>query len=124
MATKFEVFESSVVLDGTKTRLVYAYSPCAFESSVVLDGTKTTDPPYGTMAGFESSVVLDGTKTRYFVYSSNHCFACDARGDVIDYAANLFSLPLYEAAQRLAADFCINADRPSTQAVLEKRIQK
>lgn len=45
-------------------------------------------------------------------------------GDVIDFDANLFSLPLYEAAQRLAADFCINADRPSTQAVLEKRIQK
>ena len=45
-------------------------------------------------------------------------------GDVIDFYANLFSLPLYEAAQRLAADFCINADRPSTQAVLEKRIRK
>ena len=45
-------------------------------------------------------------------------------GDVIDFDANLFSLPLYEAAQRLAADFCINADRPSTQAVLEKRIRK
>lgn len=45
-------------------------------------------------------------------------------GDVLDFDANLFSLPLYEAAQRLAADFCINADRPSTQAVLEKRIQK
>ena len=45
-------------------------------------------------------------------------------GDVIDFDANLFSLPLYEAAQRLAADFCINADRPSTQAVLEKRMQK
>ena len=45
-------------------------------------------------------------------------------GDVIDFYANLFSLPLYEAAQRLASDFCINADRPSTQAVLEKRIQK
>ena len=53
-----------------------------------------------------------------------HCFACYACGDVIDFYANLFSLPLYEAEQRLAADFCINADRPSTQAVLEKRIQK
>lgn len=53
-----------------------------------------------------------------------HCFACYACGDVIDFYANLFSLPLYEAAQRLASDFCINADRPSTQAVLEKRMQK
>ena len=26
-----------------------------------------------------------------------HCFACYACGDVIDFAANLFSLPLYEA---------------------------
>ena len=95
-----------------------------FESSVVLDGTKTVYAPRCVFAAFESSVVLDGTKTRYFVYSSNHCFACDARGDVIDYAANLFSLPVYEAVQRLAADFCINADRPSTQAVLEKRIRK
>ena len=34
-------FESSVVLDGTKTRLLNVMSCCVFESSVVLDGTKT-----------------------------------------------------------------------------------
>ena len=34
-----------------------------FESSVVLDGTKTTDEPVGQVHEFESSVVLDGTKT-------------------------------------------------------------
>ena len=35
-----------------------------FESSVVLDGTKTTNTAYNGNARFESSVVLDGTKTR------------------------------------------------------------
>ena len=34
-----------------------------------------------------------------------YCFACGEHGDVIDFAARLFGLPLYEAAQRLAADF-------------------
>ena len=32
-----------------------------------------------------------------------YCFACGEHGDVIDFAAKLFGLPLYEAAQRLAA---------------------
>ena len=37
--------------------------------------------------------------------ADNHyfCFACGAHGDVIDFAADFFDLPLYEAAQRLAA---------------------
>ena len=35
------VFESSVVLDGTKTPGVWAGLAELFESSVVLDGTKT-----------------------------------------------------------------------------------
>ena len=34
-------FESSVVLDGTKTVKLLKYSLAKFESSVVLDGTKT-----------------------------------------------------------------------------------
>ena len=37
------VFESSVVLDGTKTRVHYEDNKMLFESSVVLDGTKTLD---------------------------------------------------------------------------------
>ena len=53
-----------------------------------------------------------------------YCFACGAHGDVIDFAANFFDLPLYEAAQRLAADFDIGTDRPPTKEVLEKRRQK
>ena len=38
-----KVFESSVVLDGTKTATVESASILPFESSVVLDGTKTTE---------------------------------------------------------------------------------
>ena len=53
-----------------------------------------------------------------------YCFACCAHGDVIDFAANFFDLPLYEAAQRLAADFGVDANQPPTKEVLEKRRQK
>ena len=53
-----------------------------------------------------------------------YCFACGTHGDVIDFAANFFDLPLYEAAQRLAADFGIDTDRLPTKKILEKRRQK
>ena len=58
--------------------------------------------------------------------ADNHyfCFACGAHGDVIDFAADFFDLPLYEAAQRLAADFGIDTDRPPTKKILEKRRQQ
>lgn len=35
-----------------------------------------------------------------------------------------FGLPIYEAAQRLAADFGIDTDRPPTKEILEKRRQQ
>lgn len=38
------------------------------------------------------------------------CFGCGATGDVIDFAARLFDLSSYEAAQRLAADFGISTE--------------
>ena len=47
-----------------------------------------------------------------------HCFACGEHGDVIDFAAKLFGLPLYEAAQRLAADFHLTPDKPPSAAAL------
>ena len=53
-----------------------------------------------------------------------YCFACGAHGDVIDFAANFLALPIYEAAQRLAADFGIDTDRPPTKKILEKRRQQ
>ena len=43
---------------------------------------------------------------------------------MIDFAAKLFGLPLYEAAQRLAADFHLTPDKPPSAAALHaKRIQ-
>lgn len=36
-----------------------------------------------------------------------HCFGCQADGDVIDFAARLYGLPVKEAALRLAQDFSI-----------------
>jgi hypothetical protein len=53
-----------------------------------------------------------------------YCFACGVHGDVIGFAANFFGLPIYEAAQRLAADFGIGTDRPPTKKILEKRRQQ
>ena len=53
-----------------------------------------------------------------------YCFACGEHGDVIDFAARLFGLPLYEAAQKLAADFHLTPDKPPSAAALHaKRIQ-
>lgn len=43
---------------------------------------------------------------------------------MIGFAANFFGLPIYEAAQRLAADFGIDTDRPPTKEILEKRRQQ
>ena len=39
------------------------------------------------------------------VDSRFHCFGCGADGDVIDFTAKLFQLPLRQAAEKLAADF-------------------
>ena len=43
-----------------------------------------------------------------------HCFSCGAHGDVISFAAQLFSLSQYEAAKRLAAEFGISDDKKSS----------
>ena len=53
-----------------------------------------------------------------------HCFGCGEHGDVIDFAAKLFGLPLYEAAQQLAADFHLTPEKPPSAAALHaKRIR-
>ena len=53
-----------------------------------------------------------------------HCFACGEHGDVIDFTAKLFGLPLYDAAQKLAADFHLTPDKPPSAAALHaKRIR-
>ncbi len=60
----------------------------------------------------------------YMADDHYYCFACGVHGDVIGFAANFFGLPIYEAAQRLAADFGIGTDRPPTKKILEKRRQQ
>ena len=53
-----------------------------------------------------------------------HCFACGEHGDVIDFVSKLFHLSLYDAAQKLAADFHLTPDKPPSAAALHaKRIQ-
>ena len=46
----------------------YEASTVSFESSVVLDGTKTIVLAKVVYQSFESSVVLDGTKTTMSIY--------------------------------------------------------
>ena len=53
-----------------------------------------------------------------------YCFACGAHGDVIDFVSKLFHLSLYDAAQKLAADFQLTPDKPPSAAALHaKRVQ-
>ena len=53
-----------------------------------------------------------------------HCFACGEHGDVIDFVSKLFQLSLYDAAQKLAADFHLTPDKPPSAAALHaKRIR-
>lgn len=53
-----------------------------------------------------------------------YCFACGEHGDVIDFVSKLFHLSLYDAAQKLAADFHLTPDKPPSVAALHaKRIQ-
>ena len=47
--------------------------------------------------------------------------AAGEHGDVIDFAAKLFGLPLYEAAQQLAADFHLTPDKPPSAAALHAK---
>ncbi len=49
-----------------------------------------------------------------------HCFACGEHGDVIDFVAKLYGLPMYDAAKKLAYDFGIRTDKPPTKAMQEK----
>ena len=49
-----------------------------------------------------------------------YCFGCGATGDVIDFAARLFGLGVYEAAKKLAADFDLDPDKPPPAAALVK----
>ena len=53
-----------------------------------------------------------------------HCFACGEHGDVIDLVANLYGLPVLDAATKLAYDFGISQDKPPTKEMEEKLNRK
>ena len=53
-----------------------------------------------------------------------HCFACGEHGDVIDLVANLYSLPVLDAANKLACDFGISQGKPPTKEMEEKLNRK
>ena len=53
-----------------------------------------------------------------------HCFACGEHGDVIDFVSKLFHLSLYDAAQKLAADFHLTPDKPPSAAALHAKFRR
>ena len=53
-----------------------------------------------------------------------HCYACGEHGDVIDFTAKLYGLPVLDAANKLAYDFGISQDKPPTKAMQEKQNRK
>ena len=58
-----DTFESSVILNGSKTHPAEFRRLQAFESSVILNGSKTPVLCVTVIPKFESSVILNGSKT-------------------------------------------------------------
>ena len=56
-------FESSVILEGSKTGGKLQFHVYLFESSVILEGSKTIEINTSECIMFESSVILEGSKT-------------------------------------------------------------
>ena len=56
-------FESSVILEGSKTIMALNLESVKFESSVILEGSKTWNSFDMKLIAFESSVILEGSKT-------------------------------------------------------------
>ena len=66
----------------------------------------------------------DRNPSLYVADDHYYCFACGEHGDVIAFVGKLFRLSLYDAAQRLAADFHLGPDKPPSAAALHaKRVQ-
>ncbi len=65
-------FESSVILQGSKTYDIEEYELYAFESSVILQGSKTYNITSYNVAMFESSVILQGSKTAHVHIKTVH----------------------------------------------------
>ena len=57
------------------------------------------------------------------LYVSNdyyHCFACRARGNVIDLSSKLFDLRLYDAVRKLASNFYLALDKHLPETIHQK----
>ena len=52
-----------------------------------------------------------------------YCFGCHKHGDVIDFAAELLGLPLYESACQLADVFGVDANAPITAPVRPQKTE-
>ena len=63
----------------------------------------------------------DRRPSLYVADDHYHCFACGEHGDVIDFVSKLFHLSLYDAAQKLAADFHLTPDKPPSVAALHAK---
>ena len=66
------MFESSVILEGSKTATITFNYAKMFESSVILEGSKTLFANFETETMFESSVILEGSKTMALDVKINH----------------------------------------------------
>lgn len=83
----------------------------AVKSSVT---TRKAAEKYGVAvnrAGMARCIFHDDHTPSMKVDARFHCFGCGADGDVIDFTAHLYDLPLKQAAEKLAADFNIGYDR-------------
>ena len=63
LESEIKLFESSVILEGSKTTARYLQASFLFESSVILEGSKTPSGRSRKVCRFESSVILEGSKT-------------------------------------------------------------
>ena len=67
-------FESSVILEGSKTAIYFNVYQHTFESSVILEGSKTSASGVHIVTPFESSVILEGSKTFVVMFIVNLLF--------------------------------------------------
>ena len=51
-----------------------------------------------------------------------HCFGCSADGDVIDFAAKFFQLPLRYAVEKLASDFGLSSNNDVQRYPMQKKM--
>ena len=66
----------------------------------------------------------DKTPSMKINESYYYCFGCHTTGDVIDFTARLFDLSPLAAARKLASDFGVDPNTPTSAAVVLPRIRQ